>query len=268
MSRLIISEEERKTIFSLYSLLEQKEEKGPCPEGKEEDELVTYEDLKNGKVIKKGYCSSNPNSGIVKVQKILKRLGYLKWNGLLGYYGNKTAEALSDFFKNQSCSRDTDGSALGPQTVTLLEDPNRYNRHYSNEDIIAATLWGEARGEGTEGQKAIYSILKNRAIKKGDPKLSLKARIAGEALRPMQFSYWNDKGFGDNPRCDKGNLGVDSNSLEPYKKIIDSDSTIDIGGATHYVNKKHATDTNKWWENKDKFKLVKTIGNHEFYKEI
>jgi len=268
MSRLIISEEERKNIFSLYNLLEQEEEKGPCPEGKEEDELVTYDEIKNGKVIKKGYCNSNPNSGIIKVQKMLKRLGHLKWDGLLGYYGNKTAEALSDFFKNQACSRDTDGSALGPQTITLLEDPNRYNRYYSNEDIIAATLWGEARGEGIEGQKAVYSILKNRALRNSDSKLTLKAKIAGEALRPQQFSYWNNKGFSSNPRCSNGNLGVDPESLDSYRDIVNNDLTINIGDATHYVNKKHATDSNKWWENEDEFKLVKTIGNHEFYKEV
>lgn len=267
MSRLIISENEKRNIFKLYSLTED-EKTTPCPEGKVEDDLVTYEDLKNGKVIKKGYCNSNLNSGIVNVQKLLKRLGYFKWNGLLGYYGQKTADALRDFYRDQSCSRDVDGSALGKNTIELLEDPNRYNRYYSNEDIIAATLWGEARGEGTEGQKAIYTILKNRALKKGDSNLSLKARIAGEALRPLQFSYWNNKGFGDNPRCNQGRLGVNSSELGPYLSIVNNDSTINIGGATHYVNKKHATDTHKWWEDKNKFKLVKTIGKHEFYKEI
>ena len=267
MSRLIISENDKRHIFNMYNLNEEAP-KGPCPTGKKEDEVVTYEELKGGKVIKKGYCSSNPNSGIIKVQKILKRLGHLKWDGALGYYGDKTAEAISDFYSKQACSRDVDGSALGKNTVELLEDPNRYNRFYSNEDIIAATLWGEARGEGLQGQKAIYTILKNRALKKGDPNLTLKARIAGEALRPLQFSYWNDKGFGDNPRCNQGRLGVSKSELSNYLSIVNNDSTIDIGGATHYVNKKHATDTNKWWEDKTSFKLVKTIGHHEFYKEL
>lgn len=267
MSRLFINENERKEILKQYLIIEV-EVKSPCPEGKEEDDLVTYDDLKSGEVIKKGYCSSNPNSGIVKVQKRLKRLGYLNWDGLLGYYGNKTAEAISNFYKEQSCSRKVDGSALGKNTVELLEDPNRYNRYHSNEDIIAATLWGEARGESVKGQKAIYTILKNRALKNSNSSLSLKAKIAGEALRPLQFSYWNNKGFGDNPRCNNGKLGVDISELRPYLSIINNDSTIDIGGATHYVNKKHATDSNKWWEDKTQFKLVTTIGNHEFYKEL
>lgn len=267
MSRIIISENERLNIFKLYSLNEE-EVKSPCPKDVEEDELVTYDELKKGKVIKKGYCNSNPKSGIVNVQKLLKRLGYLKWDGLLGYYGDGTAEAISNFYLNQSCSRDVDGSALGKKTIELIEDPNRYNRYHSNENIIAATLWGEARGESEEGMKAIYTILKNRALKNGDSKLTLKAKMAGEALRPKQFSYWNDKGFGGNPRCDNGKLGVEESQLGDYLSIIKNDSTTDIGNATHYVNKKHATDSNKWWENKKKFKLVKTIGHHEFYKEI
>jgi hypothetical protein len=267
MPRFIITESEKNDIFKLYGLSEQTK-KNPCPEGKEEDELVTYEDLKNGQVIKKGYCNSNPNSGIIKIQKKLKDLGYLKWDGLLGYYGGKTAEAISNFYKSQSCSRDVDGSALGKKTISLIEDPDRYNAYYSNEDILAATLWGEARGESNEGMKAVYTILKNRGLRNGDSSLSLKARMAGEALRPKQFSYWNDKGFGSNPRCNQGKLGVKKSELGDFLSIVNNDSTIDISGATHYVNKKRATDDNDWWNNKEKFKLVKTIDNHDFYKEI
>ena len=33
------------------------EKPSPCPEGKKEDELITFDDAKKGKVIKKGYCN-------------------------------------------------------------------------------------------------------------------------------------------------------------------------------------------------------------------
>lgn len=268
MSKLFINESEKKNILKLYNLSEQIKKESPCPDGKTEDKLITYNELKKGEVIKKGYCNSDPNSGIVKVQQKLKSLGYFKWDGLLGYYGGKTAEAISNFYELQACSRIVDGSALGKKTISLIEDPDRYNAYYSNEDILAATLWGEARGESNEGMKAVYTILKNRGLRNGDSRLSLKARMAGESLRPQQFSYWNDKGFGDNPRCNQGKLGVEKSELSKFLTIVNNDSTIDIGGATHYVNKKDATDDNDWWNNKEKFKLVKTIGNHDFYKEI
>mgnify|MGYP003635998803 CR=1 FL=1 len=268
MPRFIITESEKKDIFNLYGLSEQTE-KSPCPSGQGEDDLITYQDLKNGQVINKGYCNSNSNSGIVKIQKKLKSLGYFKWDGLLGYYGDKTAEAISNFYKSQACSRKTDGSALGKKTISLIEDPDRYNAHYSNEDILAATLWGEARGESEEGMKAVYTILKNRGIKNGDSSLSLRARMAGEALRPKQFSYWNDKGFGGNPRCKQGKLGVDVSKLDKFMSIIDNDSTIEIiRGATHYANVADVTDDNDWWNNKTKMKFIVTIGKHNFYKEM
>ena len=49
----------------------------PCPEGKKEDELVTLNDLKKGGIIKKGYCNTNSDSAIVKIQKIKKLLKLL-----------------------------------------------------------------------------------------------------------------------------------------------------------------------------------------------
>jgi peptidoglycan hydrolase-like protein with peptidoglycan-binding domain len=241
------------------------EKPSPCPEGKKEDELITFDDAKKGKVIKKGYCNSNPSSAIVKVQELLKKLGYLDWDGLLGYYGDSTSKAIKKFYSSQSCSRTVDGSSIGPSTIKLLLDPNRYNQNFSNEEIIASTLLGEASTQGREGQIAVYSILKNRAKKKGDGSLK---QMAGEALRPLQFSYWNDKGFGSNPRCTKGKLGTTPEELQPYLNLVRSNPSSNIGGATHYVNKKLATVKNKWWENKKKFKHVARIGEHDFYVEI
>lgn len=241
------------------------EEPTPCPEGKSEDKLVTFDQVKGGQVIKKGYCNSDPSSAIVKVQQLLKKLGYLDWDGLLGYYGDATVNAIKKFYSSQSCSREVEGTSLGPNTIKSLLDPNRYNQHFSNEEIVAATLLGEASTQGREGQIAVYSILKNRAKKKGDGSLR---QMAGEALRPLQFSYWNDKGFGSNPKCNKGSLGATPEELKPYINLVRSNPSSNIGAATHYVNKKLATVKNKWWENKKKFKHVATIGEHDFYVEL
>jgi hypothetical protein len=237
----------------------------PCPSGKAEDALITVDDVKNGKSIQKGYCNSSPNSIIVQVQKKLKDLNYLTWSGPLGYYGDSTAEALKNFYLKQSCSRQVDGTMIGKNVWESLLTPDRYNRYHSNLDIIAATLWGEARGESKQGQIAIYNILKNRARKSGGTSLK---QIAAECLKPYQFSYWNDKGFLKDPKCAKGSLGVEPKELTEFKNLVNSNPSNNIGQSTHYVNKKYATTKNKWWENKEKFKFITKIGDHEFYQEL
>lgn len=59
-----------------------------------------------------------------------------------------------------------------------------YIKGVSNHDIIAATIIGEAGGESKEGMIAVKNVLSNRAKSRG-------SSIAGEALRPKQFSMWN-----------------------------------------------------------------------------
>ena len=50
-----------------------------------------------------------------------------------------------------------------------------------DEDIVTATLIGEASVDGAEGMSAVYSIIKNRASHKG---ISMK----DVCLEPRQFS--------------------------------------------------------------------------------
>ena len=65
---------------------------------------------------------------------------------------------------------------------------------YSNADatdIVAKTLYYEARGEGEVGIRAVASVLQNRASKRyGKTSISL---CAAEARRRLQFSCWNGK---------------------------------------------------------------------------
>ena len=51
-------------------------------------------------------------------------------------------------------------------------------------DIIAKTLYGEARGEGYDGMLAVATVIYNRA--KHDKDLFVKV-----CLKPKQFSCWN-----------------------------------------------------------------------------
>ncbi len=59
-----------------------------------------------------------------------------------------------------------------------------YLNGVNDDEIVAATIIGEAGGEDEKGMKAIFSVLSNRSKKKG-------TSMAGEALRPKQFSMWD-----------------------------------------------------------------------------
>lgn len=54
-------------------------------------------------------------------------------------------------------------------------------------DILARTLWGEARGEGTGGMYAVACVVLNRAARPGWWGNS----IASVCQAPAQFSCWN-----------------------------------------------------------------------------
>ena len=55
----------------------------------------------------------------------------------------------------------------------------------SDEDLLTACLWAEARGESEEGQRAVCAVILNRVKKKMAP--DIRAVI----LKPKQFS-WTD----------------------------------------------------------------------------
>lgn len=76
----------------------------------------------------------------------------------------------------------------------------------SDDDILAATLIGEAGGEDIKGFTAVLNVLENRAIKKGTSK-------AGEALRPSRFSMWNS--------VTKNVSGRKDYKIAEVKKIVD-----------------------------------------------
>jgi N-acetylmuramoyl-L-alanine amidase len=70
-----------------------------------------------------------------------------------------------------------------------------YINGISDSVILAATIIGEAGGEGTDGMHAVKNVLVNRAKQKS-------SSAAGEALRPKQFSMWNVATSGVNTRSD------------------------------------------------------------------
>ena len=60
-------------------------------------------------------------------------------------------------------------------------------------DVVAETLWLEARGEGLRGIEAVASVIVNRTereIRKGHKALRPEL-MAAVCLKPRQFSCWN-----------------------------------------------------------------------------
>lgn len=125
-------------------------------------------------------------------------------------------------------------------------------------DVLARTVYGEARGEPDQGKLAVAWVVVNRARKH-------RISIAAAALKSIHFSCWN------NARA------MDANQLamltaEPGNPLfarcliaalaaahgIDPDPT---GGARHY----HAHHVRPRWS---RGKVYLLIGGHRFYRDI
>lgn len=122
----------------------------------------------------------------------------------------------------------------------------------AKEEIIAATLIGEAASEGRTGMQAVLNVIMNRA--KGDIEVADKV-----CLSPYQFSMWNKKVkssvISDSKKFKQWSIAIDLIKLARTGKLEDI-----TGGADFYFNPKLASP--KWAE---QFIKTKTIGNHDFY---
>lgn len=134
-----------------------------------------------------------------------------------------------------------------------------------DRDILARTLWGEARGETLAGQIAVAWTIRNR-VNDGKDKSWWGEGYAGVCLAKYQFSCWN---------ANDPNFPFLSGTKQiPFRELaqarIAADQVIDgkvpdpTGGATHY----HATAMKKApaWASKAKQTVV--IGGHVFFKNV
>jgi hypothetical protein len=134
----------------------------------------------------------------------------------------------------------------------------------NDDEIVAATIIGEAGGEDEEGMKAVYHVLNNRSNKKG-------TSLAGEALRPKQFSMWDSATSGVSSRKDF-NVNKISKIIKEKKSHPNWNTAMDVvknpgkdvtKGATHYYahsgpNKISPPSFASNW------KETTEIGNHKF----
>lgn len=131
-------------------------------------------------------------------------------------------------------------------------------------DVLARTLWGEARGEGERGMTAVACVVVNRA------------RIAAErggfwwgrdivevCQKPQQFSCWNraDPNFKIIQTVDEADLYF-ATAVRIARRAVAGVLGDVTGGATHY----HANSITPYWA-KEK-RPVTVIGRHLFYKLV
>lgn len=124
-------------------------------------------------------------------------------------------------------------------------------------EILAKTVYGEARGEKWQGQIAVACCILNRF--KSNKWYSAKT-IAGVCQKPWQFSCWNK----NDPNAQKiANLPY--SVYAQYFSIIKEAEAKDItNGATHYYAPK-VVKCPSWAEGKIP---CAEIGNHLFFKDI
>lgn len=258
-----------------------KESTSPCPEGKKEDALITLSQLRNGSTISKGYCNSNEDSAIVKIQTMMQDKGILDVKSYNGYYGDKTQEAVKKLFEPTS----VEGTKIGVKTLEKLEGTTKVEKEKvevksdkvsksdalklftpltKNEKILVCTLLGEAGGESNpaKGMQAVANVLKNRAetnhYKYGSTPVS-------QALADYQFSMWNGYNNGKEVLQDVFDKFKNHDEMQTAINISKSiDSITDITGGAKFYYANYVSPS--WAKNTDTTKWVPTttIGKHKF----
>lgn len=134
-----------------------------------------------------------------------------------------------------------------------------------DRDIVARTIWGEARGESTAGQIAVAWTVRNR-VEDGKATSWWGEGYAGVCQKPFQFSCWN--------KSDPNYAFLIGIKQIPFRELaqarIAADQVIDgkmpdpTGSATHY----YATAMPKApiWARGAKQTLK--IGGHIFFKDV
>ncbi|MCC3859776.1 cell wall hydrolase [Pseudemcibacter aquimaris] len=125
-------------------------------------------------------------------------------------------------------------------------------------DLMARTMWGEARSEGNIGMQAVGNVIMNRA---NNGKVWDGVSIVGVITKDNQFSAWN---IGD-PNREKmltvnDNDPVFRNALRIAEQLVNGELGDITDGADHY----HTIFISPYWA--DEMEFIKDINNHRFYR--
>lgn len=140
-----------------------------------------------------------------------------------------------------------------------------FNYSTRDLDILARTLYGEARGEPTGGQVAVAWVIRNRAS---------RARFAGDlvgdigavervCLAPWQFSCWN-KGDPNRALLMAADIPGYSAQLAIAGGVLEGTIPDPTGGADHYYTEAAPSWAGVWPPSWAEAMPKRTIGAHVF----
>lgn len=126
-------------------------------------------------------------------------------------------------------------------------------------DVVARTVWGEARGEPKDGRVAVAWVIKNRVK---SPRW-WGTDYPSVCKRPFQFSCWN---LNDPNRAKIEALTEDDKAFRECLKVasgvISGEVPDNTGGATHYFA--DSIEPPVWTK---RMTQTVTIGHHTFFKD-
>ena len=131
-------------------------------------------------------------------------------------------------------------------------------------DVLARTLWGESRGEGSAGMQAVANVICNRvAIAQARGKHWWGSNIIQVCQKPYQFSCWNrsDPNFKKLQAVDERDLYF-ATALRLARRAVVGCLEDATKGATHY----HAADITPYWAKGEAPSAI--VGRHIFYRLV
>lgn len=127
---------------------------------------------------------------------------------------------------------------------------------FSDQDIVARTIFGEARGEGYLGQQAVANVIMNRVKLDGwrghDPR--------SVCLKSYQFSCWLKS---DPNRSKLMAITKDDATFAQCYGIAGAAMAGDLPDITHGADSYCVTGTDAFWAKG--LTPVAVIGHHSFY---
>jgi spore germination cell wall hydrolase CwlJ-like protein len=134
-----------------------------------------------------------------------------------------------------------------------------------DRDVLARTLYGEARGEGFDGMVAVAWSIRNR-VNDGRDKSWWGEGYAGVCQAPWQFSCWNqnDPNFPFLSGAKPIPAAEFANCQRAAAAVIDGTAPDPTGGATHY----YATTMPKAPAWAAKATQTLKLGHHIFFKDV
>jgi N-acetylmuramoyl-L-alanine amidase len=126
-------------------------------------------------------------------------------------------------------------------------------------NLMARTIYGEARGESTAGQEAVANVIINRLKRQG----WYGKTVHDVILKPYQFSCWLESDPNFNLLLSI-HLKLDK-QVAIACKAVNLELVDNTNGATHYHTKQIKP---SWTNNHHLMQKTIEIGNHIFYKEL